>query len=145
MENSTWKKTLDKDRVSAVIIKEDKILLIHRFREGKEYWVLPGGGIEKDETKESALEREVLEELSLAVIDKRFLFTVFNVGRNEHHYLITKYSGAVKLGGPEAKRANENNKYLLTWVPMSEFKQLNIFYPPQIKDRLVFMWDNKKI
>ena len=50
---NNWSKTLVKDRVSAIIINDGKILLIHRFRDGKEYWVLPGGGVEQSESKRS--------------------------------------------------------------------------------------------
>lgn len=36
-------------RAAGILIKDNKILLIHRTREGKEFWVLPGGGVEKNE------------------------------------------------------------------------------------------------
>jgi len=31
----------------AIIIKDEKILLLHRINHGKEYYAFPGGGIEK--------------------------------------------------------------------------------------------------
>ncbi len=53
-------------RVSALIFRDDKILLFHRFRDGNEYWVIPGGGVEEGETVEEALQRELWEETSIS-------------------------------------------------------------------------------
>lgn len=46
-------------RSSAIIIRDSKILLIHRKRPGREYWVFPGGGIEGNESSIEAVRREV--------------------------------------------------------------------------------------
>jgi 8-oxo-dGTP diphosphatase len=57
-------------RAAALIIKEDKILLMHRKKEGREYWVFPGGSVEEGETPEEAVIREIMEELSLKAISE---------------------------------------------------------------------------
>ena len=49
----------------ALIIKDDNILLIHRIKNGEEYYVLPGGAIESDETPEDVAIRECKEETNL--------------------------------------------------------------------------------
>jgi 8-oxo-dGTP diphosphatase len=49
-------------RVAAVIVRDDEILLARHERNGKRYWVLPGGGVEYGETLEEALVRELMEE-----------------------------------------------------------------------------------
>ncbi len=52
--------------VNAIIEKEKKILLTKRaFQPFKNYWGLPGGFIEYEETPKQALKREILEELGL--------------------------------------------------------------------------------
>jgi len=35
-------------RAVAVLVRGKEILLVHRTREGKEFWVLPGGGVEEN-------------------------------------------------------------------------------------------------
>ena len=42
-------------RASAIVIRDNKILLIHRKKEGREYWVFPGGGIEEGEKGEETI------------------------------------------------------------------------------------------
>jgi ADP-ribose pyrophosphatase YjhB (NUDIX family) len=41
-------------RAGAFIVDKGKILLIHRFFQGREYYVIPGGGVEEGETLEEA-------------------------------------------------------------------------------------------
>ncbi|MBE4909800.1 NUDIX domain-containing protein [Bacillus luteolus] len=54
-----------RDRASVVIIDYFKVGLIKRIREGTDYFVFPGGGIENGETPEDGAKREALEELGL--------------------------------------------------------------------------------
>ena len=52
-------------RVGALIRWHDRILLCRQEKPGREYWLLPGGGVEGGETLETALRRELGEELGL--------------------------------------------------------------------------------
>ena len=49
-------------RVSAVLRREGRTLLIRQEKPGKEYWMLPGGGVDAGETLLQALKRELAEE-----------------------------------------------------------------------------------
>lgn len=48
------------DNIRGLVVKGDKVLLIHRFKHGDEYWVVPGGGVEKGESLEQVLKLEKL-------------------------------------------------------------------------------------
>ena len=63
-------------RVAAVIIKERKILLMHRIKDGREYFVFPGGGVEENESLESALVREIKEEFNIDIKIEKLLFQI---------------------------------------------------------------------
>lgn len=51
--------------VKCIIQREDGRILFIKNTYGKGYWNFPGGGIEKGETPEQAIRREVLEETQL--------------------------------------------------------------------------------
>jgi ADP-ribose pyrophosphatase YjhB (NUDIX family) len=52
-------------RVSLLLRWHDRVLLCRQEKPGKEYWLLPGGGVEGGETLQEALQRELGEELGL--------------------------------------------------------------------------------
>jgi 8-oxo-dGTP diphosphatase len=52
-------------RVSAILRREDRILLCRHEKGGKEHWLLPGGGVNSGESLVDALHRELLEEVGI--------------------------------------------------------------------------------
>jgi 8-oxo-dGTP diphosphatase len=52
-------------RVSAILSWQGRILLCRQEKPGKEYWLLPGGGVDGGESLIEALRRELREELGV--------------------------------------------------------------------------------
>jgi 8-oxo-dGTP diphosphatase len=52
-------------RVSAILRWRDRVLLCRHEKPGKEYWLLPGGGVNSGESLVTALHRELAEELGI--------------------------------------------------------------------------------
>ena len=52
-------------RVSAILRRGSRILLVRHEKHGREYWLLPGGGVQAGETLVRALKRELVEEVGL--------------------------------------------------------------------------------
>jgi 8-oxo-dGTP diphosphatase len=52
-------------RVSAILRREDRILLCRHEKGGREYWLLPGGGVNSGESLVDALHRELQEEVGI--------------------------------------------------------------------------------
>jgi len=125
-------------RVSAIIIEKEKILLLHRIKFGKEYFVLPGGSVEENENNKDALIREVKEETGLDVEIERELWQVNNGydKRTQYIYLTSKYSGKLELGSPEKERQSEDNKYILEWCNIEDLKTIK-FFPTEIKTNIL--------
>ena len=52
-------------RVSAILTWQGRVLLCRQEKPDKEYWLLPGGGIDAGETLVEGLRRELREELAI--------------------------------------------------------------------------------
>ena len=67
--------------VRALIINDDKVLLVHNG--ASEWWEVPGGGVEHGETVESTLVREIEEELGVPAdkISSDFQIAYYNIGQ----------------------------------------------------------------
>lgn len=124
-------------RVSArvLIIDSGKILLIKRFKHGRLYYVIPGGGVEKGESPKDAAIREAKEETNLDVEIGNILF------RNEDElsiglfFLASSFSGVPKFIGPELRRASEQNSYDLEWKKLNMLSELDVI-PSMVKELL---------
>jgi len=132
-------------RASAIIIWNNKILLIHRKKEGKEYWVFPGGGIEEGETGEETILREIEEETGLTGKNARLAFLDLHPWDKKEHpfYFVEVKGGKVKLGGPEVERNSENNWYNPEWVSLATVNNLNLL-PETAKNKLIRLMKRKK-
>jgi mutator protein MutT len=127
-------------RAVAIIIKDREILLMHRINNGKEYFVFPGGGVEKGETIEDAVLREIKEEACLEVKIDRLLYQhVYDDDSEQFFYLCNYISGEAKLGkGNEAEemKKDKRNYYNPLWIKLSLIENMLIF-PLEIRDWLV--------
>ncbi|GGY51098.1 DNA mismatch repair protein MutT [Bacterioplanes sanyensis] len=117
-----------KPRACALILNEcQQILLIHRIKDGREYWVFPGGGIEPGETAEQAVVREVEEETSLMAESVSLAFEQFNAGRKESYFLVGTAPSKIELGnGPEKLKQSASNAYTPQWVDIAKLGVINV-------------------
>lgn len=62
-------------RYQGAIVRDDHVLLIKHTNhdDGKSYWLVPGGGIEIDESEEACVMREMQEETNLTVSVERLI------------------------------------------------------------------------
>lgn len=137
-------------RAVGIIIKDDKLLVFKRFKDGEWYYAFAGGGVEEGETEGEAVVREMKEELSIDVKVDKLLFKQFvtrnrrDEGRNHYFFLITEFSGEPKLSGPEKKRSNENNQYYPTWIPLDKVGELKDLYPTEAKEKVLELINDGK-
>ena len=123
-------------RVVGIIIRGRKILLMRRIRNGREYFVFPGGGIEGNESLENGVIREIKEEFYLDVKINKFLFQIENRGRQEFYFLIKEFSGVPKISGNEKKRMNESNQYYPVWKELEDISNLSNLHSEEAKQKV---------
>ena len=123
-----------RQRAAGIIIQDGKILLLHRQKDGKVYYIIPGGGIEAGETPEQAAKREIKEETNLDV-EIGELISKFNGGYGypEYFFLAENIQGEARLGGEELQKNCEENHYAIAWIPLDKLKETNLL-PPEIKN-----------
>lgn len=120
-------------RVSSrgIIIENDYVYLMFRRRikengEMKEYYVIPGGGINENETLEENVRREVKEEFSVDVKINGY------IGKDESEETIAIFfscsiiSGTPKLGGEELDRCTESNYYEVRKVKIEDLDKIDV-------------------
>ena len=106
--------------VAAVIKKDNLVLTTQRgYGEFKGLWEFPGGKIEKGESHQQALVREIKEELNVNISVEDFICTVEYEYPNFYLVMHT-YFGKITQG--EVKLIEHQS---MKWVEISELDNLN--------------------
>lgn len=116
-----------------------QILLIHRWKNGEEYFVIPGGGAESGETAVQAAQREIQEELGWNLSEKQLqpAFTFRNGQRLEIYFHATiSHTSAPMIQGEEALRSYAQNIYQPEWLDIEAIRNLSL-RPAGLKNLLL--------
>jgi ADP-ribose pyrophosphatase YjhB (NUDIX family) len=72
-------------------VKDGKILLVRHEKNGKSYWLLPGGGVEFGESVENALAREFREEVGLSIKVGKLVLVHDSIPPDRHRQVLNLY------------------------------------------------------
>lgn len=116
--------------VRGIILKDNKLAVIFRRKLNngivKEYYVIPGGGVEVEEDLETALKRELKEELNIEVNVKDLAFKTEQEDRIEYFYNCEYLSGTFELIGEEKERNTKDNYYEPTFIPIDNINEYDL-------------------
>ncbi len=111
-------------RPTAILIEDQKILLVKQDVTETRHWSLPGGKLEFGETIERCLIREIKEETGLDIAVKELLYVTDRFYRNTHivHmlFLVEKIGGELR-SGKEFQLETEKIKEL-AMIPVDRLK-----------------------
>jgi len=135
---------MNRNRSAGIVVKDGKVLLIHRFNKGDEYWVFPGGGVEEGETPDQAVVREIDEETMINVVPKKFLYHItWDTGEENFFYLCEYVSGEPRLR-PDSIEVEQMKKgeqiFEPVWVEIEDLPSLKVY---QLEVRDLFLNDYK--
>lgn len=116
-----------RNRAAAIILRNRTLLVMRRQKPGRDYYILPGGGVKLDETFPEACIREVKEETGFDVLGLRLVY-IYNFNGGEERYFVTRVppEGEPVLGGAEALRHSAQDHYSFEWVDLERLEHLNL-------------------
>jgi 8-oxo-dGTP diphosphatase len=122
--------------VSAVLRWRDRILLCRHEKPGKEYWLLPGGGVNSGESLVDALRREIVEEIGIdepfplegpvAIVDSISPVRSFAAKKHVVHIIFAGDLGARSLEAVTSADAAVRGHRLFTLGELEEV----VLHPP---------------
>ena len=121
-------------RISGIVFKDGKVVLVkHENSFNGIYYLLPGGGLERDETIEECTLREVKEEIGLDVEVKTLTYYEDVISKDDHTlHLIFK----CKIIGGKIENLDPDKKVKeIVFMDEDEFKKVK-FFPKKLKEIL---------
>ena len=134
-------------RVSAkaIIVEDDRLLVIHLRDDLGDFYYLPGGGQEYGETIAEALDRECREEIGCGVVHHEIIFLrdyfgweyeFADIEGHIHQVELMFQCDIAEAQRPTTTSVPDEMQVGFTWVPITDLPTTR-FYPMAMRDELV--------
>ncbi|HUX13246.1 MAG TPA: NUDIX domain-containing protein [Spirochaetia bacterium] len=133
-----------RNSAKALIIHGDRFLAIRKKQGEREYFVLPGGGQEREETLADAVKRECKEEVNADVEVRELLFVREYIGRNHEfarfdsdlHQVEFVFRCEVANERDLGAGSHPDNRQVgVAWMPIAEARSTEL-YPKAFRDQI---------
>ncbi len=124
----------------AVLLHDSHILLIKRHTATQDFYALPGGGVEADESFEHAVVRELNEEASIVAAVERLVYVYTSPKWGKQRFYKCQYISGEPLLRADSIEAqiqeHEENSFTPMWVDVTSLSGLAV-YPSPLVDQLI--------
>lgn len=111
-------------RVAALVIRDDRVLLVRHVKYGETRWLLPGGGVDRGETLADALRRELREETGLQVAPGPLVSFEEAVSPDGARHVVQLVFRAEILSGEARATGDDARVAEAVFVPVAELPAL---------------------
>ena len=138
--------------VRAIVLDDkQRMLLVRQHHDGKDIWMVPGGGIEEGESAAEAAIREVKEETGLDIAVDGLLWHVEEVSHRGQRF-VNFFMGHLKdpsqklvLGWDPELAADAQVLREVAFLEREEVAKLEVLYPEYLKDEFWELLDSGKL
>lgn len=131
-----------RNSAKALTIRDGKMAAIKIRDGGEEWYIMPGGGQEPEETLREAVCREVVEELGIHVKCKELLFAVEGVHGERFHRVDLVFHCEFINEIPHAVLQNDTNQVGVEWLDISALN-LQPLYPSKLRRQIMNFYEGK--
>ena len=111
-------------RVAALVIRDERVLLVRHVKDGETRWLLPGGGVDRGETLADALRRELREETGLQVAPGPLVSFEEAVSPDGARHVVQLVFRAEILSGEARATGDDARVAEAVFVPVAELPAL---------------------
>ena len=127
----------------AVIIQNGKLLAI-KLSDGREEWyILPGGGQDGEETLPETAEREVREETGIEIKCGELLFAIEGVHGESFHRIDLVFSCSYLRTAKNAALHQDTNQIGFEWLDLSTLNTSPL-YPSKLRRPIMNFYEGKE-
>ncbi|MCQ6562981.1 NUDIX hydrolase [Paenibacillus mendelii] len=128
-------------RAASIILNQNKILM--QRAEVNDRWFIPGGRVEFGETAEQTIEREMLEEFGVQIVEKKLVWVLENYiefPNKRIHEIGMYFVVKIQEGHPILRREGEflgiEDGFVHRWVELDALDEIQIvpeFVVPELR------------
>jgi ADP-ribose pyrophosphatase YjhB (NUDIX family) len=129
-------------RVAGVLLHNNELLLVQHEKEGKSYWLLPGGGVRLGEELHDSLRREFREELNLDVSVGSLFFVVEASSPQGDHVLQPTFHVTAE-NMDEIRVGRDKRVVAYDFFRQDAIEKITLY--PDIKDEMLVFMESARI
>ncbi len=127
-------------RVAACIVRDGSdVLLVQHEKDGRAYWLFPGGGVDAGEHLRDAAVREVQEEVALSVKIGGLLFVAETIAPTGRHVIHVTFLAELLSANDEPATGGDDRVKAASWHAIQELGDL--MFLPHVGGVLASGWN----